>query len=69
MDFLLKKFAEKNPASLKSAVLLDKRARRTVPVPLDYVGYVIPDTFVVGYGVDCGEKFRSLPYIAAVTVE
>lgn len=66
MNCLLKRYAEKNPASLKAAVLLDKRSRRTVNVPLDYIGCVIPDKFVVGYGVDCGEQFRNLPYIAVV---
>lgn len=66
LDYLIQRYAYRNPASLKSVVLLDKRSRRTVDVPLDYVGYVIPDKFVVGYGVDCGEQYRNLPYIAAV---
>jgi hypoxanthine phosphoribosyltransferase len=66
LNCLLKKYAERNPASLNAAVLLDKRSRRTVDVPLAYVGYVIPDKFVVGYGVDCGEMYRNLPYVAAV---
>jgi hypoxanthine phosphoribosyltransferase len=55
-----------NPASVKTAVLLDKRSRRLVNVPLDYAGFVIPDRFVVGYGIDCGEQYRNLPYLAAV---
>lgn len=66
MDFLLKRYAAKNPASLKAVVLLDKQSRRTVDVPLAYVGYVIPDRFVVGYGVDCAEQYRNLPYVAAM---
>lgn len=66
MDFLIRRYAAKNPASLKAVVLLDKKSRRTVDVPLAYVGYVIPDAFVVGYGVDCGEQYRNMPYIAAV---
>ncbi len=66
LDCLLKRYLLKKPASLKSVVLLDKRSRRTVDVPVDYVGYVIPDKFVVGYGVDCGELYRNLPYIAVV---
>ncbi len=66
LDYLLKRYVAKKPASLKSVVLLDKRSRRTVDVTLDYVGYVIPDTFVVGYGVDCGELYRNLPYIGVV---
>jgi len=66
LDCLLKRYAERKPASLRSVVLLDKRSRRTVSVPLDYTGYVIPDKFVVGYGIDCGEQYRNLPYIATV---
>jgi hypoxanthine phosphoribosyltransferase len=66
LDCLIKRYAARNPASLKAVVLLDKRSRRTVNVPLDYVGYTIPDKFVVGYGIDCGEQYRNLPYIAAV---
>jgi hypoxanthine phosphoribosyltransferase len=66
MDRLLKRYAERRPASLRAAVLLDKRSRRTVQVPLAYVGHVIPDVFVVGYGMDCAEKYRNLPYLAAV---
>jgi hypoxanthine phosphoribosyltransferase len=66
LNCLLKKYAERNPASLNAVVLLDKRSRRTVDVPLAYVGYVVPDKFVVGYGVDCGEMYRNLPYVAAV---
>lgn len=66
---LLKRYAEKKPATLRSAVLLDKRQRRTVEVPVDYVGFDIPDKFVVGYGVDCGELYRNLPYIGVVGTE
>ncbi len=66
LNFLFNEFIARGPASLKAAVLLDKRSRRTVDVPLAYAGYVVPDKFVVGYGVDCGERYRNLPYIAAV---
>lgn len=66
MDRLLKRYAERGPASLRAAVLLDKRPRRTVEVPLAYAGFVVPDVFVVGYGVDCAEKYRNLPYLASV---
>jgi hypoxanthine phosphoribosyltransferase len=66
MDFLLKRYRERRPASLRTAVLLDKRSHRTVDVPIDYRGFEIPDRFVVGYGMDSGEKYRNLPYIAAV---
>ncbi|OGW55551.1 MAG: hypoxanthine phosphoribosyltransferase [Nitrospirae bacterium RBG_19FT_COMBO_55_12] len=63
---LFKRFAEKGPASVKAIVLLDKKSRRMVGVPLAYRGFEIPDTFVVGYGMDCAEKYRQLPYIAAL---
>ncbi len=54
------------PASLKTSVLLDKKARRIVDVQIDYVGFEILDEFVVGYGLDFENKFRNLPYIAAL---
>jgi hypoxanthine phosphoribosyltransferase len=54
----------KKPKSLKMCVFLDKKERRKVDVPLDYVGYEIPNLFVVGYGLDYENKFRNLPYIA-----
>jgi hypoxanthine phosphoribosyltransferase len=66
LDFLARRYAVKNPASLRTVVLLDKRTRRTVDIPVDYAGFVIPDRFVVGYGVDCGEQYRNLRYVAAV---
>lgn len=54
----------RNPASLKSAVLLNKPSRRRSPFVPDYVGFEIPDLFVVGFGLDYCEKYRNLPYIA-----
>ncbi|WP_298445549.1 hypoxanthine phosphoribosyltransferase [uncultured Ferrimonas sp.] len=54
------------PASLKICTFLDKPSRRIVEVPVDYVGREIEDEFVVGYGLDCAESFRQLPYIAKV---
>jgi hypoxanthine phosphoribosyltransferase len=66
MDCLCKKIVEKRPASLKTVALLDKRSRRIVNMTVDYVGFEIPDKFVVGYGMDCEEKYRNLPYIAVV---
>lgn len=59
-DMLLKR----NPASLKICSLLDKKSRRQVEVPIDYIGYEIPDSYVVGYGLDYDNKFRNLPYIS-----
>lgn len=52
------------PRSLKTAVLLDKPYRRLVDVPLDYIGLVSPDAFVVGYGLDYQERYRTLPFVA-----
>jgi len=53
----------RNPRSLRTVCLLDKRSRRLVPVAIDYVGFVIDDRFVVGYGLDAGEEYRQLPFI------
>ncbi len=55
----------KRPGSLRICAFLDKKDRRVVDVPLDYVGFEIPNEFVVGYGLDYDNKFRNLPYIAA----
>ncbi len=66
LDCLLNRYAAMEPASLSVAVMLDKQARRRIPVPLAYTGFVIPDRFVVGYGVDCAGQFRNLPYVAAI---
>lgn len=54
----------RKPASLRTCVFLDKRPRRRVKVKLDYIGFEIPDKYVVGYGLDYENKFRNLPYIA-----
>jgi len=54
----------RSPKTLKICVFLDKKERRIVNVPLDYVGFVIPNEFVVGYGLDYDNKFRNLPYIS-----
>jgi hypoxanthine phosphoribosyltransferase len=64
--WLLDHLRKKNPASLRLCVLLDKAERRRVPVRADYVGFSIPDRFVVGYGLDCGEQFRELPFVGHV---
>jgi hypoxanthine phosphoribosyltransferase len=63
---LLDRMKAKGPASLEAVVLLDKKPRRTVEVPIRYKGFEIPDVFVVGYGVDCAEQCRNLAYIASV---
>ena len=53
--------AARNPASLKIATLLDKPDRREVDVEVDYTGFVVPDKFIVGYGLDYAQKYRNLP--------
>jgi len=63
---LLERYKARGPAGIKVVTLLDKHARRTADVPIDYRGFEIPDVFVVGYGMDCGEKYRNLPYIATL---
>ena len=56
----------REPRSLKLCTLLNKPARKKVDVNVDYVGFVIEDKFIVGYGIDYDEKYRNLPYIAIV---
>lgn len=63
---LMELFKERNPKSIKLAVLLDKPDRRVTPVKVDYTGFAIPDEFVVGYGLDYAQKYRNLPYIGIV---
>lgn len=59
----------REPKSLKVCTLLDKPDRRTAPIDVDYNGFVIPDEFVVGYGLDYDQKYRSLPYIGVLHFE
>jgi hypoxanthine phosphoribosyltransferase len=66
LSFLRDTLLARGPRSLKIATLLDKRERRERDVPLDYVGFVVPARFLVGYGLDFAERFRHLPYIAAI---
>ena len=61
LSFLLEYLRRKKPASLKVCALFDKVSRRQIPMPIDYLGLSVPDVFVVGYGLDCDEKFRHLP--------
>ncbi len=57
---------ERNPKTLKVCTLLDKPDRRTADVDVDYNGFIIPDEFVVGYGLDYDQKYRNLPYIGVL---
>ncbi|MGD1815708.1 MAG: hypoxanthine phosphoribosyltransferase [Pleomorphochaeta sp.] len=64
LDYLIRNFKSRKPLSVKTLVLLDKPDRHTVPVEIDYMGFEIPDVWVVGYGLDYNEQYRTLPYIA-----
>jgi len=64
LNYIRERFLQKEPKSLRICTFLDKKARRQVDVPIDYVGFEIPDKFVVGYGLDYDNKFRNLPYIS-----
>jgi hypoxanthine phosphoribosyltransferase len=64
LNYLRERILQKGPKSLRICAFLDKKGRRQVDVPIDYVGYVIPGEFVVGYGLDYDNKFRNLPYIS-----
>ncbi len=66
LDYLRNQFLARNPASLKICTLLNKPSRREAEVPVDYIGFDIPDEFVVGYGLDFDELYRNLPYIAVL---
>jgi hypoxanthine phosphoribosyltransferase len=66
LDYIRHILLARHPKSLKICTLLDKKARRTVDVPIDYVGFEIPDEFVIGYGLDYAEKLRNLPYVAVM---
>lgn len=66
LSYLLEILAKRNPSSMKLCTLLDKPDRRVREVHVDYEGFIIPDEFVVGYGLDYAQKYRNLPYIGVV---
>jgi hypoxanthine phosphoribosyltransferase len=69
LNHLMKQLQAREPSSLRVCALLDKRVRRLVDVPLDYVGFEVPDEFVVGYGLDYRQRFRNLPFVATLRPE
>ena len=69
ISFLLDYLRKKKPASLKLCALTDKPSRRQIPVTIDYLGFTVPNKFIVGYGIDWDERFRYLPDICFVEVE
>lgn len=66
LSYLIEILKKRNPSSLRLCTLLDKPDRRVKEVKVDYVGFNIPDEFVVGYGLDYSQKYRNLPYIGVV---
>jgi hypoxanthine phosphoribosyltransferase len=66
LTYLMHNLESRNPRSLKIAALLSKPSRRVVDVKVDYVGFEIPDKFVVGYGLDFAQNYRNLPYVAVI---
>jgi hypoxanthine phosphoribosyltransferase len=69
LQYLLKLFQQRKPKHLRVAVLLDKPDRRVAPVRADYVGFSIPNEFVVGYGLDYSERYRNLPYVGVLSLD
>jgi hypoxanthine phosphoribosyltransferase len=68
LQYLLRLFQQRKPKHLRVAVLLDKPERRIAPVRADYVGFSIPNEFVVGYGLDYSERYRNLPYVGVLSI-
>jgi hypoxanthine phosphoribosyltransferase len=66
LSYLLRTLRARNPASLEVCALLTKPERRKVELPIKYVGFEIPNRFAIGYGLDHGERFRNLPYVAVL---
>lgn len=64
--YLMDVLKARKPASIRLCTLMDKPERRTKPITADYVGFTIPDAFIVGYGLDYNEKYRNLPYVGVL---
>lgn len=67
LSYLMKVFKDRGPRSLKLCAMLDKPERRVTDVRIDYLGFSIPDAFVVGYGLDYDQRYRNLPYIGVIS--
>jgi hypoxanthine phosphoribosyltransferase len=68
-QYLVKTLAKQKPRSIKVCTLLSKPDRRIIDVTIDYVGFKIPNKYVVGYGLDYQQKYRNLPYLAVLDME
>jgi hypoxanthine phosphoribosyltransferase len=69
LSYLMRNLESREPATLEVCALMTKPARREIEVPVRYIGFEIPDRFVVGYGLDLGERYRNLPYVAVLSQE
>lgn len=69
LDYITRNLRTRRPASLRVCTLLSKPSRREIDVPLDFVGFEVPDEFVVGYGLDFVEEYRNLPFIGVLKEE
>ena len=69
LSYLMRNLEAREPASLAVCALLTKPARRETDVPVRYTGFEIPNRFVIGYGLDFGERYRNLPYVAVLSDE
>jgi hypoxanthine phosphoribosyltransferase len=69
LHYIIENLETRHPRSIKICTLLDRRGRREIDIKLDYVGFVVPDKFVIGYGLDLAQKYRNLPHIAVLEEE
>jgi hypoxanthine phosphoribosyltransferase len=69
LSYLMRNLESREPASLEVCALMTKPDRREIDVPVRYIGFEIPNRFVVGYGLDFGERYRNLPYVAVLSAE
>jgi hypoxanthine phosphoribosyltransferase len=67
LSYLMRNLESREPATLEVCALLTKPERREIEVPVRYVGFEIPNRFVIGYGLDFGERYRNLPYVAVLS--
>lgn len=69
LDYITKILNERHPKSIKICTLLDKPSRRKIDIKADYVGFLVPDEFVVGYGLDYDERYRNVPFVGVLRPE
>ncbi|HUV74753.1 MAG TPA: hypoxanthine phosphoribosyltransferase [Anaerolineae bacterium] len=69
LNYIIDNLRTRGPASIKVCTLLNKPSRRVLDIPLDYLGFTIPDRFVVGYGLDYGQIYRNLPFVGVLKPE